>query len=735
MNTAQSHSRASGNPGSTNNHWIPACAGMTRLTRSRLVVVDVIAYVVLAFAIGLATAVSLAGVVLLLAQEAQAAEFVPMKPAQAQQGTLLLKSKGETLAVPAVATDAEIKVSGIVARAVVRQTYRNPYDAWFEGIYVFPLPENAAVDHMRMKIGERVIEGDIKERQAARVQYEQAKAGGKRAALVEQERPNMFTTSVANIPPRGEIVVEIEYQQTLKYEVTQMQGSYSLRFPMVVGPRYIPGKPSEGQGHGWSPNTDQVSDASRITPPVLHPDHHAPTNPVRLKIVLDAGVPLARVDSAYHAVTMRETEGGGRIVELAAGSVPANKDFELTWTPAAGHAPSAALFTEQRGDKHYALLMVMPPAKEVAAARLPREVIFVIDTSGSMSGSSLAQAKEALELAVSRLAEQDTFNVIEFNSYAKALYGDARPASAANRESAVRWVRRLQSQGGTEMALALNLALNGRENPGRVRQVIFLTDGAVGNEDGLFKLIQDKLGDSRLFTVGIGSAPNSHFMSKAAQSGRGTYTYIGKVEEVKEKMGQLFAKLESPVLKGIEIAWPGAVDAWPKRVPDLYLGEPIVVSAALDKMEGALRITGLRGDVAWQASLPLDGARSGRGMGVLWARAKIASLIDSLRDGAKEDEVREAVVDVALAHHLVSKYTSLVAVDKTPLRPVDAALKSGAIPTNLPEGWEYEKVFGELPQGATDSRWNLLAGLLTLLLATGLFLTARRQSVALWGVK
>ena len=392
------------------------------------------------------------------------------------------------------------------------------------------------------------------------------------------------------------------------------------------------------------------------------------------------------------------------------------------------------MFTEKHGDQHYALLMVMPPAKEVAAARLPREVIFVIDTSGSMSGSSIAQAKEALELAVSRLAEQDSFNVIEFNSYAKALYPDARPASAANRGNAVQFVRRLQSQGGTEMALALNLALNGRENPGRVRQVIFLTDGAVGNEDGLFKLIKDKLGDSRLFTVGIGSAPNSHFMSKAAQTGRGTFTYIGKIEEVKEKMGGLFAKLESPVLKGIEIAWPGTVEAWPKRIPDLYLGEPIVVSALLDKAEGDIRLSGLRGEVhekPWQATLPLADARVGRGMGVLWAREKIASHIDSLRDGGKEEDVRDAVVEVALAHHLVSKYTSLVAVDKTPARPKEEDLKSGAIPTNLPEGWEDDKVFGELPQGATESLWNLLAGFLSLLLAIGLTVTARRSPVAL----
>ena len=694
----------------------------------KLLFVELIAKVVLAFAIGLATSIALAGVVLLLAHEAQAAELVPMKPKEVQQGTLLLKSEGSTFAVPAVATEAEIRVSGIVARAVVKQTYRNPYDSWFEGIYVFPLPENAAVDHMRMKVGDRVIEGDIQERQAARAQYEQAKSSGRRAALVEQERPNLFTTSVANIPPRGEIVVEIEYQQTLKYD----SGSFSLRFPMVVGPRYIPGTPAEGQGAGtgWAPNTNQVPDAARITPPVLDPARHAPSNPVRLKIVLDAGVPLVRVDSPYHAIVQRDTDGG-RIVELAEGSVPANKDFELKWTPAASHAPQAALFTESKGDKRYALLMVMPPAKEVAAARLPREVVFVIDTSGSMSGSSIAQARDALELAIARLSEQDSFNVVEFNSYAKALYPDARPASAASREHAILWVRKLQSQGGTEMALALNLALNGRENPGRVRQVIFLTDGAVGNEDGLFKLIQDKLGDTRLFTVGIGSAPNSHFMGKAAQTGRGTFTYIGKIEEVKEKMGQLFAKLESPVLKGIEIAWPGAVEAWPKRVPDLYLGEPIVVSALLDQAAGDIKLSGLRGDAPWSATLPLDSAHAGKGMGVLWAREKIASHIDSLRDGAKEEEVRDAVVEIALAHHLVSKYTSLIAVDKTPVRPKEDELKSGAIPTNLPEGWEYDKVFGELPQGATDSLWNLVAGFLTLLLAIGLYATARRTPLAL----
>lgn len=707
--------------------------------RHRLAIVDVIAYVVLTFCVGLAVAVTLAGVVLLLAQDARAVELQirPEQPREVRQGTLLLKNRGETVAVPAVLTDVEIKVSGIVARARVRQTYRNPFEEWFEGIYVFPLPENAAVDHMRMRIGERLIEGEIKERRAARAAFEQAKTSGQRSALVEQERPNVFTTSVANLGPGQEIVVEIEYQQTLRLEATEMPAHFSLRFPLVVGPRYIPGSPTGYTGSGASPDTDRVPDASRITPPVLHPQRHPPANPVRLRVELDAGVPLARLYSPYHPIILRELGDGKRLIELAAGEVPADRDFELNWTPAAGHAPQAALFVERKPSRSYALLMLLPPAADSVAARLPREVVFVIDTSGSMSGASIAQAREALELAIARLGAQDRFNLVEFNSTARALWREARPATDDNRRRAAEFVRALRAQGGTEMAPALNLALDGEENPTRVRQVIFLTDGAVGNEDELFKLIGRKLGDSRLFTVGIGSAPNSHFMSRAARTGRGSFTYIGRIEEVKEKISALFAKLESPVLKGIEITWPAGAqaEAWPQRIPDLYLGEPLLVSAALDQLEGEIRISGLRGDTAWDTTLRLDDARRAGGPGVLWAREKIQSLVDSLGEGAAEDEVRNAVVEVALEHHLASKYTSLVAVDRTPVRPAEAPLKSGAIPTNLPAGWQYEAVFGELPQGATDARFNLLAGALALLLALGFFTAGRRRPAATPGAQ
>lgn len=699
--------------------------------------VEIVAFVLLMFVGALAVGVALSGVVILLSGSASAAETdAPrMRSGDAGQGTLLFKPHGggDTFVAPLLDTDVHIKVSGIVARATVRQTFRNPHPDWLEGIYVFPLPESAAVDHMRMRIGQRIIEGDIKERAAAKAQYEQAKQSGQRATLVEQERPNIFTTSVANIGPNDEVVVEIEYQQSLHYDSIDGEGRFSLRFPMVVGPRYIPGNTTVAgsAGSGWGGNTDQVTDAARITPPVLRPQtDQAPINPVHIHVDLDAGVPLAAVTSAYHKVQVHEADSGRRIVELAEGTTPANRDFELNWVPQPQQMPQVALFSESKGGRDYALLMLMPPTAHWAQKHLPRETIFVIDTSGSMEGTSILQAREALQLALLRLGPQDRFNVIEFNSDATPLFREAKAASADNLQRAAAFVRNLKATGGTEMASALNLALNSYEDPGRVRQVIFLTDGAVGNEEQLFKLIQDKLGDSTLFTVGIGAAPNGYFMTKAAQAGRGTYTYIGKVDEVKDKMSALFAKLEAPVLKGVTLDWTATdVEQWPQRLPDLYLGEPIVVSAAADKLQGSVLVLGFNGDQPWHAQIDLGGAMPGEGVGVRWAREKIGALTDKLREGANENDIRAEVVDIALAHHLVSKYTSLVAVDKTPARPADAALNSGAMPTNLPDGWNYDAVFGELPQGATDARFDLLIGMIAMFLASLLLLHGRRGVV------
>jgi Ca-activated chloride channel family protein len=305
---------------------------------------------------------------------------------------------------------------------------------------------------------------------------------------------------------------------------------------------------------------------------------------VAIEVELDAGFPVQALESRYHAILSEEKGEGRYAVRLRDELAPADRDFELAWTPRPGTMPRGALFREERGGATYALVTLFPPVgPAVEATRLPREIVYVIDTSGSMQGLSIQQARNALALAIERLGPADRFNVIQFNSTTEVLWDEARSATPANRAAAKSWVEGLRANGGTEMAGALEAALVGSDEPGLVRQVVFLTDGSVGNEDQLFGIIRQRLGDTRLFTVGIGSAPNGHFMTKAAEFGHGTFTYIGDLREVEEKMGRLFAVLESPVLTGIEMSWPQgvAVEAWPSRIPDLYLGEPVVVSAAL----------------------------------------------------------------------------------------------------------------------------------------------------------
>jgi len=639
---------------------------------------------------------------------------------------LMRRTTGEPWAeAPTLATEVSFRVAGVVARASVRQRFRNATDGWVEGVYVFPLPETAAVDHLLMRAGERTIEGQIREREQAKAEYQRAREDGRRASLVEQERPNIFTTSVANLGPGEEIVVEIEFQQALAFD----EGEVRLRFPLVVGPRYVPGQEIvEGiRGLGWSPDTNAVPDASRVTPPVLPPGE-APRNPVAIEVDLDAGFPVQSLRSRYHAVVTEEKGEGRYRVRLRDELVPADRDFELAWTARPGTMPRGALFREERGGATYALVTLFPPAGDSAeAARLPREVVFVIDTSGSMQGFSIQQARAALVLAIERLRPADRFNVIQFNNVTEALWEGVRPATAENRRAARGWVERLHADGGTEMASALEAALVGSDDPSLVRQVVFLTDGSVGNEDQVFGIIRERLGDSRLFTVGIGSAPNGHFMTRAAEFGHGTFTYVGDVREVEEKMGRLFAILESPVLTGIEVAWPAgaAVEAWPARVPDLYLGEPVVVSARIQGDADQVAVSGRRGAETWTAAMGVAGSRRGPGASVLWARRKIEALLDSVHEGADPEEVRRSVIALGLEHHLVTKHTSLVAVDVTPSRPGDAALYAGALPTNLPHGWSYEGVFGELPQTATAAPLDAFLALLALLAAATLLLADR----------
>ena len=640
------------------------------------------------------------------------------------EGTLMFRTDqaGRYTPAPILKTDVHIAVTGTIARATVRQEFTNPSmkkGDWLEGIYVFPLPETAAVDHLRMKIGERIIEGQIKERMEAKRAYDQAKREGKRTSLVEQERPNLFTTSVANIGPGERVTVEIEYQETVRYG----NGEYQLRFPMAVGPRYIPGVPVivEGQGpqgSGTSPDTDRVPDASRITPPIHQPRDGA-INPLSLSLTLNPGFPLAKVESPFHPIISLQDQDGGYQISLREDAVPADRDFQLIWHPAPRTEPMATVFTEQKDGASYAMLMLVPPTQHnEKAARVPRDLTFLIDRSGSMAGTSIEQARGSLTAALSRLTTQDRFNIIQFNHTVRSLFPIPQPVTTTTMQQAIRYTEHLTADGGTEILPALRQALKSPEDSARLQQIILITDGQVGNEEELFELLHQRVGSRRLFTIGIGSTPNSHLMRKAAESGRGTFTYIGNVNEVKDKLDGLFRKLEHPMLNNITIdaaGWSG-LEQFPATITDLYEGEPIVLALKADSLPSQAVLHGQVGTAAWSLPVSFNDASAHGGLSVYWARQKIAALMDETYKGGAQEAIRKAVLDVALTHHLVSQYTSLVAVDVTPARPTDSPATERDQTSNLARAQDLTAL-ANLPKTASGAPLQILLGTAALLLA------------------
>jgi Ca-activated chloride channel family protein len=627
-----------------------------------------------------------------------------LQPGDARSGTLLLKDDGATTEAIRLGIDVDITVSGPTLRTRVTQVFRNPTKDWVEATYVYPLATNGAVDTLKMVVGDRIIVGDIKERRQARVIYEQARRAGQKAALTEQERPNIFTNSVANIGPGETVLVQIEYQEP----VHQSGNEYSLRVPLVVGPRYNPAPVAQSvdfrpDGSGWgTTTTDPVPDRERISPPVLDAKINTRINPTSITVRLQAGFPLGEVKSHHHAVKIESPDATTRLVKLTEDTVPADRDFELTWKPAADKAPSVGLFREHVGDADYLLAFVTPPALEQAMQKLlPREVVFVIDNSGSMGGTSIIQAKASLNYALSRLQPGDRFNVIRFDDTMDVLFPASVPADSEHVARATSFVSALEARGGTEMVPAMRAALSDTlGDTSGIRQVVFLTDGAIGNEQQLFETITAMRSRSRIFMVGIGSAPNTYLMTRAAELGRGAFTHIGSVEEVEERMRGLFAKLENPAVTGLVAKFSDAgADITPAIIPDVYRDEPLVLAARLDKLAGSLEIKGRVGDRPWSVTLPLANAAEGRGLSKLWANRKIgdAEVARTMRQATPE-EADKTILRLALEHQIVTRLTSLVAVDKTPSRPEGTPLKFSELPINLPAGWDFEKVFGERPQ-------------------------------------
>jgi Ca-activated chloride channel homolog len=635
-------------------------------------------------------------------------------------GSLLLKTKkGDYVEAPRLGSDYSVVISGPTGRTVLTQRFSNPANGWVEGVYVFPLPEGAAVDTLKIVSGNRVIVGTVKEKREAKIIYEQAKRDGQTASLLEQERPNLFTNSVANIGPYESVVVQIEYQET----ITVSAGTYTLRLPLVVAPRYNPAPiiqsvdfRADGSGFGATID-DPVPDREKISPPVLDPRVNAPVNPVTINVKLNAGFILDEVKSHFHPVKTDSSSETSRTLSLASENVPADRDFELTWT-AKGTAPQVGLFKETVNGKDYLLATVTPPSVAPQGPAMPRESIFVIDNSGSMDGPSMVQAKEALLLGLAKLKPTDRFNVIRFDDTMDQLFATAVPADAINISAARNFVSALQANGGTEMIPPLKAALidDNVSAKTHLRQVIFITDGAIGNEQEMFAILSSQRGRSRVFMVGIGSAPNSYLMTRAAELGRGTFTFIGDAAQVTARMDGLFNKLGNPSVTGLAATLSsGAAKLTPSLLPDLYQGEPLLVMAEAKSLSGNLTITGKIGDAPWQVTLPINAAAQGSGISKLWAHRKISDIEVAQTMGTLTPEIaNKQVLDVALTHQIVSSQTSLIAVDTSPKRPPGMKLTRADVPLNLPAGWNFDKVFGTEKPVVTPKQKDAAADFLQL---------------------
>jgi len=630
--------------------------------------------------------------------------------AQPSDEGLAFRAAGGWQPALAMDTSVEMQIHGLIAEVTVRQQFVNDDRHWQEGRYLLPLPAEAAVGRLRVRIGERLIEGEVREKEAAQQVFAAAAAQGQTAALIEQARPNLFRTALTNIGPNERIEVEIAYWQTITYR----DGAFSISLPLTLTPRYA------------SPTIALASDEHDALTPDRSKRAALGLEPsVSLSIDLDAGVPLAGIDSATHAISVTHKVGYARI-ELAEQVEPADRDFELRWQPQPSAQPQRAVFSEEIDGEHFALLMLLPPTQRVAA--LPREMILVIDTSGSMHGAAMSQAQAALDSALQRLRPDDRFNVIRFSNITEALYPEPMAVSASSIARARRFVADLNAEGGTEMAPALQQAFAGAPPDSMVRQVVLATDAAIHNEAALLSLIETTRNEARVFPVGIGSAPNSHFLRRAAELGRGTEVVIRDILDVNQQMGQLFARLDRPVLREVRVTWPNANEVYPPQLPDLYAGEPLLVVARLPVLQGEVRIDGLARSQSWTSTLRLDPLQviQAEGVGRLWGRARIAALEDAMRAGLGEFEGRSLIIETALQHGLASRFTSLVAVEKTPRRAPDAALNATAIPNAAPAD---SLAFA---QGSTNARSQLGLALTLLLMAAAVL--RRREPVRAPGV-
>ncbi len=583
------------------------------------------------------------------------------------EGRLVTREHGKTIDVPLAHTDVHIRVDGFLADATVTQHFRNPYPTKIEAIYLFPLPDDAAVTELTITNGTHVIHGTIQPRATAKQIYRAARDKGLVAALLTEERPNLFTQSIANLEPAAEIDVTLRYVERLPYA----DGGYELAFPMVVGPRYLPAAAKD----------------PTVQAPVLPPGVRS-SHDISLSVELDAGVPIEGVSSPSHQLVLARPGPSRASIELAPSDTIPNKDFVLRYR-VAGEAPKFGVLGYRDGGDGSFLLVAQPPAAPGAEAITPRELVFVLDTSSSMRGAPLAKAKQVIGDALRKLRPDDTFQIVRFADRASALGAAPIANKPQNVALTLDWLAKLDANGGTEMTTGIAAALAVPHDPARLRIVAFLTDGYVGNEDEVLATVSAKLGAARLFSFGVGSAVNRYLLDELAVVGRGEAQYVRPDEDTARAVAAFVRRIDAPVLTDLRVDWGGLAvrDATPNALPDLFAGQPLVVSGHYDRGGSAtVTVHGMLGGRAVAFDVPVtlpDRDATRPALATVWARQRITELSRALIR-KRDPVVVKQITELALAQHLLTPYTAFVAVDATRVTNGGPAT-TVAVPVEVPD--------------------------------------------------
>jgi Ca-activated chloride channel family protein len=614
--------------------------------------------------------------------------------------------------VPLKHTDVKASIAGYIAAVDLTQQYVNPFAEKIEATYVFPLPHNSAVNEFVMVIGERRIRGIIRERAEARRLYEEARGQGYVASLLTQERPNIFTQTVGNIEPGKQIDIQIRYYHTL----APVDGWYEFAFPMVVGPRFNPpasyAAPA-GPGlddRGASPPSGGVPPqpgigavargAGGISGQATEVQYLRPGersgHDISLTVTLDGPLAAQEVQVRTHPVTIDRTPGGRTMVALASAATVPNRDFVLRYRLAGGGI-KPGLIAHKTDKGGYFTLLVVPPASQSELRRGPVELIFTLDVSGSMSGRPIEQARQAIRLALGKMQPGDTFNIVRFAGSAEMMSAQSLPADRASIARALDYVNRSEAGGGTMMLEGIRKSLLTRADPDRLRFVVFLTDGYIGNEAQILAEIERSLGPARIFSFGVGTSTNRYLLERMAKVGRGAAAYLDLADDAEAVMAAFFERISHPALTDLALEAGGNAlsEVYPRRIPDLFAGRPVTLTGRYTgELHEGLRLRGRLGGQAVEIPVPVVAGDSlaATALPSLWARARIADVLD---DAVRYERDAEAEVrGLALEYGLMSPYTAFIAVDAS-RRTEGEHGTSVAVPVPMPEGVRYETTVQE----------------------------------------